>query len=152
MATLNNIIKSFEDFSTAHLQVNTFFSGQVWNFQSYTNKYTAVILLPVPSAIQKGQLSLTFNLFVIDQLNKDRTNKDEVLSDTLQILQDYISEFSDNEEVNGFTLNDEESISIEPFEEELDDVVAGWVATIMIKVPYSGSTCIIPKAEEEEGD
>lgn len=148
MATLNQIIKSFEDFSTSHLQVHTFFSGQTWNFQSITNKYTAVILLPLPSVVQRGMLTLNFNLFVIDQLNKDRSNKDEILSDTLQVLQDYISEFADNEDIYNFTLEEGEEIPIEPLEEELDDVVAGWVATVKIKVPYSGNTCIIPVEEE----
>lgn len=146
MTTFNEIIAAFKKFSTEHYQINTFYSGQTWNFQTQTNLYPAVIMLPEGSSIQKGSINLSFNLFVADILNSDRTNLDEIYSDTLQILSDFISYFDDAYEKDKieFFLNNE-NISIQPFEEKFDDVVAGWMAKIEINMPYSGNKCIIPK-------
>jgi hypothetical protein len=146
MSTYNKIIAAFDSFCTEHKQINTFYSGKTWNFQTETNVYPAVIMLPTTSIINKGQIVLSFNLFVADILNNDRTNLDEIYSDTLQILADAVSYFSDmyGEDNIDFYL-DETNVTIEPFEEEFDDVLAGWMASIDISYPYSGSICSIPK-------
>ena len=145
MTTYNQIVKAFEAFCVAHKQVNTFFSGKEWNFQAETNVYPSVIMTPQPSTIGRGGITLTFNVFVADILNADRTNLDEVYSDTLLIMTDIVSYFKDSEGEEGidFTLNDE-NVAVEPFEETLDDVVAGWAATINISFPYSGNLCDVP--------
>ena len=146
MTTFNEIIIAFETFSDEHHQINTFYSGQTWNFQTQTNLYPAVIMLPESSSMEKGSINLSFNLFIADILNSDRTNLDEIYSDTLQILADFVSYFDDAYENNEieFFLNSE-NISIHPFEEKFDDVVAGWMAKIEINIPYSGNICVIPK-------
>jgi len=146
MTTFNEIVTAFETFSDEHQQINTFYSGQTWNFQTQTNLYPAVIMLPESSSIEKGSINLSFNLFVADILNSDRTNLDEIYSDTLQILADFVSYFDDAYEDSEieFFLNSE-NISIHPFEEKFDDVVAGWMAKIEINMPYSGNICVIPK-------
>lgn len=146
MSTYNKIIDAFDAFCEQHKQINTFFSGQTWNFQTQTNVYPAVIMLPVISSINNGHIRLNFNLFVADILNDDRTNLDDIYSDTLQIVGDIVSYFKDmyGENEIDFYL-DESNVAIEPFEEEFDDVLAGWMATIGISYPYSGSICAIPK-------
>lgn len=144
-ATYNQIITAFESFCAAHKQINTFHSGKTWNFQAETNVYPAVIMLPQPSSIQNGKIVISFNIFVADILNKDRTNLDEIYSDTLQIMSDIVSYFKDRfgeDGINFFLNND--SVSIEPFEESFDDVLAGWMASIDIEIPFSGSDCTIP--------
>lgn len=146
MSTYNKIIDSFNAFCEQHKQINTFYSGQTWNFQTLTNVYPAVIMLPTTGNINNGQMVLSFNLFVADILNDDRTNLDDIYSDTLQIVGDIVSYFKDmyDEDDIHFYL-DETNVPIEPFEEEFDDVLAGWMASINISFPYSGSICAIPK-------
>lgn len=145
MATYNTIIAAFNTFAANHLQLHTFYSGGTWDFQSKTNIYPALIAYALPSTIMKGQVQLNFNIFTLDILNKDRTNRDDVLSDMLQVMQDFVSEFKDNEDDYGFTLV-EDNVIIDPLEEEFDDVVCGWVATVSIVMEYSGSDCIIPSS------
>lgn len=143
--TFNQILTAFENFCTTHKQVNTFFSGKTWNFQAVTNVYPAVIMLPQPSSIQKGKVVLTFNIFIADILNKDRSNLDEIFSDTLQIATDIVAYFQDeNDTVGNSFMLDESSVSIEPFEEAFDDVLAGWMMTVSLEIPFSGSLCGLP--------
>lgn len=138
--TYNQIITAFRNFCTAHKQIKTFYAGQTWNFQTETILYPAIVMLPQPSTIQTGAVLLTFNIFIADILNKDLTNVDEIYSDTLQIGQDIVAYFR---EAGIFFLNDE-SVSIEPFEEKFDDVLAGWMLGITLTVPFNSSTCNIP--------
>lgn len=144
MITFNNIVDDFKTFCTNHLQINTFYSGETWNFQTMTNVYPAVIMLPQPSSIDRGRIVLTFNLFIMDILNKDNSNLDEIYSDTLLIMTDMISYFRNNED-EGYSLTDD-TVSVEPFNESFDDNLAGWMATLNIEIPYSGSICNLPTA------
>lgn len=143
LTTYNQIIKAFEDFCTNHKQINTFYSGKTWNFQTETNIYPALVMLAQPSLINRGQINLNFNVFIADILNKDRSNLDEIYSDTLLIITDLISYFADAYETYGFYLDDT-AVNIEPFEESFDDVLAGWISTLTIQIRYDGSTCNLP--------
>lgn len=142
MATYNNIITSFREVCNRHKQINTFFSGEEWDFQSAQNIYPAVLLSPDISTIEYGRVMLKFNMFVVDLLTRDGLNNDEIKSDTLQIGQDIIAEFYDNFSDYGFTI--EEQISLTPLNEEMDDIVSGWVFNITIQLPYAMNDCFLP--------
>jgi len=145
MTTYNQIIKSFDTFCGLHKQIHSFHTGKTWNFQTYMDNEYPVIVTPLPSSITKGKISLSFSIIVTDILNKDRSNLDELYSDTLLIIADMVSYFQDEDETLGnmFWL-DESSVSIEPFEEALDDVLAGWIMTANIDIRYNGTLCNIP--------
>jgi hypothetical protein len=68
-------------------------------------------------------------------------NEDEVLSDQLQIAQDFISALT-NDPTQEWTLST--SVSLTRFVESRDDRTAGWVATLSFAIPYSHSICEIP--------
>ncbi len=63
-------------------------------------------------------------------------NEDEVLSDQLQIAQDFISALT-NDPTQEWTLST--SVSLTRFVESRDDSTAGWVATLSFAIPYSHS-------------
>lgn len=142
MATYNKIIAGFKSFSEKHKQVNTFFSGEEWDFQVKTNIYPAVLVAPDNSTIEQGRFFLKFNVFVVDLLNSDNSNTDEIYSDMLQICGDFIAEFQDNEDDYGFTI--EEGTSIIPLHEEMDDKVGGWVMQINVQLLFNSSECGLP--------
>jgi len=144
MKTYNNIIDALHTFCSNHYQINTFYSGDTWDFQAKSNIYPAVIVLPQPSTIDKGRINIKFNLFVADLMNKDCTNLDEIYSDTLLIMTDIVSYFRNYEE-DGYAILDD-SINIEPFNEKFDDNLGGWMATLTFEIPYVGSTCGLPLA------
>lgn len=141
--TYNQVIKAFSDICDNHKQINSFYSLQTWEFQTKENVYPAVLLIPLPSTIQQGMTILSFELHVMDLLNKDSSNLNEIHSDTLQIANDIIAETAENEDDYGFTLNTE-AITATPFEESLDDRVAGWVITLDVEIENGLDDCNIP--------
>ena len=141
--TYNQVISTFADICSKHKQVNSFYSLQTWEFETKENVYPAVLLIPLPSVIQQGQTVLSFELHVMDLLNKDSSNLNEIHSDTLQIANDIIAEIADDEDDYGFVLNTD-SISVVPFEESLDDRVAGWVCTLDIQIANGLNNCNTP--------
>jgi hypothetical protein len=143
--TLNRIIKDIKEFVESHPQINTFFSGPAPDFNSLTNLYPAVILIPAQSTIYDGKITYYFSLFAVDRLNSDKSNMNEVLSDTSLMIADVIAHFDDKGEIYGYFL-DETDVFIEPIIEEFDDLLAGWVATnFSIQVPYARDWCAVPK-------
>ena len=143
IVTLNTVIKSFESFATNHKQLNSFYSGESWDFQAQTNLYPALIIAPSPALISRGSIQITFRVLILDLCNRDNSNVDEILSDTLQIFGDLFAHFRDNEDLYGFTILGD-AISPEPVEEAFDDITAGWFAPITIEYLFNASDCVAP--------
>ena len=143
ITTLNTILKQFEIFASNHKQINTFYSGESWDFQANTNVYPAMIVAPDPATIARGSVSISFRVLILDICPRDSNNNEEILSDTLQIVGDFFSYFRDNEDEFGFIIADEE-ITADPVEEEFDDIVAGWFFTTTVEFPFIASNCNIP--------
>jgi hypothetical protein len=68
-------------------------------------------------------------------------NEDEVLSDQLQVAQDFISALT-NDPNEDWTLSS--SVSLTRFVESRDDRTAGWQATMTFEIPFGHSVCEIP--------
>lgn len=142
--TYNQIISAFKNFCDKHKQINSFYSGQTWNFQTQTNIYPSVIILPQPSNFEPGKIRLNFQIFIADILNQDNSNLDEIYSDTLQIASDLVSYFKEINEEETYFYIDDNYIGIEPFEESFDDILAGWLMNVVVEIPFFGSNCNLP--------
>jgi hypothetical protein len=142
MTTYNNIITKFNKFAEDHYQLHNFFSGKTWDFQANDQKFPAMIAFPSPSTIEPGLMKIKLNIFIADILNRSSTNLDEIYSDTLSIILDMFAHFRDDEDLNGFVISD--NISVEPFEEKFDEILAGWSTTLEIEVEYDASKCGLP--------
>lgn len=142
MISYFDIVKSIEDFFERHQQVNQFIDVAQADFNAKENLYISALLVPQQSQIQGQQLNLTFNLFVIDLLNEERSNKRDVFNETLSVLQDFISYF-DTRDDGVWGLND--SATTQPVEEKFDDdIIAGWCLTFTVELPFVKNICDIP--------
>lgn len=130
--TINQIMKAFEEIASDHYQINTFFGGNTWDFEAKTNIFPAMIVITMPSNIQKGRILYKFSIYLADILNKDRSNVYEIESDMFMVCNDIISELKYKYNIYGFML-DETDILLEPFEEAMDDVTSGWKMDITIE-------------------
>lgn len=139
MITYNNIISSFKNYFESHPQIHTFYSGDEWNFQTLNNIYPACIISPETCTIENGRFLYTFNIIIVDILTNDLRNSDEITSDLSLICGDIITEFEDNRDKYGFSL--ESPSNMNPITEKLIDNVGGWVLTINIQVPFSSYNC-----------
>lgn len=144
-ATYTDILAEIREFFAQHLLVNSFIDGQLYDFQSKENVYSAVVLVPTPSQIQHTQLNLALDLYFVDRINEDGSNTRDVYNDELQIVQDFVAYFSNRS--NKWNL-DPENINIEPFEQKFADILAGWRLSVSVLLPFYKNVCEIPLANE----
>ena len=76
-------------------------------------------------------------------VSKDEGNENDVLSDTLQVIGDFISQFkhstSFGDTEHDYRMN--ENVNCTPFTERFDNEVSGWSADISITVSFNASAC-----------
>ena len=122
MFTLNQAIKRLQTIAIEHAQLNPllltestfshFGFGDLWEVGQILTDEGTVITEKFPlvwanvqganmtsqGAQSNGLLTITFQLLFMDLVHKDETNENDVLSDTLQIATDFITELQDDTE------------------------------------------------------
>lgn len=139
LVTYNQIIRFFKDFSTLHPQINTYYSGLLSEFEAQSNIYPSMITVPITSYIGKRDIRISFNIYFLDILSRSSMNLDEIHSDCLQYAQDLIKYTKDSFQNDYISFYfDENSISVEPLTEVLDDILGGWVLNVSVNYAYAG--------------
>jgi hypothetical protein len=77
---------------------------------------------------------------MIDRVKKDRSNMQEVLSDTVRTLSDFRIQIE--QPAYGWEISFSESTPV--YEEYMEDEVAGWETTFTITQPFINDVCAIP--------
>lgn len=139
-----DLIQKFRDFSTNHLQVNTYFNGETFDFQSQESIYPAIITVNMTSSIEIGSTNLSFDIFVVDKMKSDMSNKDEIFSETLDIAQDFIAYFDDDLDIG------QDSISLQPVFDSLDDKICGWIISVTFLLENTRNECKIPLVNDND--
>lgn len=149
--TYNQIINRLEAFFGAHEIVQAFTHGdlQFADIDKFPT-YPRVHAIPLDMAIDGNELTYTFEFIVfgLPRVEDDKQdNIAEVLSDTAQILQDFINAIRRGDS-NILNIYDLETTfgTAEPFWDGLNQKVAGWQVQIEITTPYTWNACVIPVA------
>jgi hypothetical protein len=156
-------------FAEAHLQLNAVGFGDplaigtdnVLNLRTSDRDRVTYPLLFVDAqsaTMPMGATNLTISVLVMDRVadlrGLDTTasgslvyrwtdNEDEVLSDTLKIMQDFVAKFTDDP-AKVYTITG--TVNATRFVEARDDKVAGWQATVVLELPYSRNVCQVPSS------
>jgi len=142
--TYNNVINTLKCISLSHGLVHSVSSGDIDNIDtSGAVKYPLVHIVPTSVNADTGTLTFNFNILAMDLVEPDESNEQEVLSDTLIILTEIISEFKNGGKFRGDYdyLQEDNSFSLEPFTERFDNVVSGWNCNFNITIPYTYNAC-----------
>ena len=146
--TYNQIIHEFQDFATAHKQINEFGNGDLWEIVQKESlaelNYPMLFLQDSPASIGDGFITNSFNILVMDKANEG-TVETEVKSDTLLILLDTIAYFEKLYTDNWKFVKIEKSGSISSFTERFDDTLTGWTMSMQLKQPLAYDECQIPQ-------
>lgn len=146
--TYNQIVKKFEDIITANKFIKTFVAGDIYEIDLTETTYMYAHLSIESATFDNAQLTYSFRLYVMDIVNKDEGNENDVLSDTLQVINDVISEFRNGSSTFGLeTMQDyeiQDTISCSPFTERFDNEVSGWSADIDVTVINHYNACNNP--------
>ena len=141
--TLHNIIKLYEDIASANSYIQDFTFGDIFEIDLNETNY-ALSHLSIESAnFSNHELTYTLRLYVMNLVSKDEGNENDVLSDTLQVIGDFISQFKHSttfgDTENDFRMN--ENVNCTPFTERFDNEVSGWSADISITISFNASAC-----------
>ena len=151
----NNTIDTLKQLGTNHLQIKTVTTGDIWMIDLEKNTlFPLMHINPINAVAATHQMTLNFQIFIMDLVFNDESNEQEVLSDCLSICNDligtlkngeslYLSGASQGESPAYFTEGD---VTIEPFTERFDNSVTGWVFTLPIVIENNYNTCIAPQA------
>ena len=145
--TLKMLYEVFEEAFSLEPQLTTITFGDIFEVDLAKNSIYPIMHVSTDTAsYDTGSLTYSFQLIVMDLVNKDENNEHDVLSDTLEVIGNIISHIRNSalvSEVDDFrnTIRLQDSISCEPFTERFDNEVTGWTANISIEVEFNASAC-----------
>ena len=151
--TINQLISVWKDIATRHYQINYFGVGDSWEVGvDKASMHPVLWINPVTATMPSTDngyktFEIDFEVRVFDLVNKDESNENEVLSDTIDILKDIIAEFKGHPYYVNSQLNIIDDISFEAFTEEFDEEVSGWLCEISLMTPVLTTFCGIPSAD-----
>jgi len=149
----NNVIDTLKCVGEQHLNINSVTSGDIWTIDLEKNTLFPLFHInPVNVTVTPNQRTFSFQLFVMDLVEPDQTNEQEVLSDCLEIMNDIIAIYKQGEILYAYDATHgeeqryfiDDNFTINPFTEEYDNAVTGWVMSFDITVENELNTCNIP--------
>ena len=166
MITYKNFIDDFKTVATNHFLINSFHSGMLDEVD--INKldqadFPILYVEPGNTNIDMGVMTYTFTVFTMNLIKEDLSNRENVWSEMLQIMQDVISEFRQNLSIqtsggdsgkkfsyipNEVVLN--LPINAEPFTVRFSNMLTGWSATFTMQVNNPNSLCNAPIEPSDE--
>jgi hypothetical protein len=166
MVTFRNVVGFLETIADKHYEIKSFHSGfmdEVDINKLGATDYVILYAEPGQAVVDKGVLTYTFTIYVLDMINeelkgsssvsgppidvKERTGRVDALSENLQILQDVINEF--HHSLYSTSWVDDEvvldlPITCEPFTARFNNLLTGWSASISMQVNNPNNLCISP--------
>ena len=166
MITYKNIIDDFSTIATNHFQINSFHSGlldEVDIDKMDQSNFPILYVEPGTTTADTGMLTYNFNVFVMNKIKEDLSNREEVWSEMLQIMQDIIAEFKQNlslQRTGGDSGKKysyvpgevvlQTPINIDPFSVKFANMLTGWSATLSLEVNNPNSLCDAPIEPSDE--
>jgi hypothetical protein len=153
MLDYKQLVTYFSSIAYHHEQINSFGVG---DFTQLTNdidtkqepRYTRLYLLPENVELNQNHIHYNFAVMVYDKVEDDLSNLDEVLSDTLDIIQDvwtvfYQSYTSQQGDFSKIIVGDWEP-DCNPFTERFETTLGGWTMHLRMSAPFDYSSCGLP--------
>jgi hypothetical protein len=158
--TINQLIGAFKEFADNHVFLKDFGYGPTWEIGTTRQmEFPYMWVSHTPNSTISFQNrtaipTLSFFCFMLDQrndmegddingLNSDNTG--EVMSDTFQFIQDFITFLSIDMQQYGVML--QENLNVTPVYDETQDKAFGWFVEIDLKLKHVN--CVIPWREDE---
>jgi len=147
---LKNIVDDFRLLADRHKQINSYGFGDLDEFTYQVDRrdkqenrsdqapyYPYFYVIPANVIQEFGFMTYEFNLIMSDIMKRDMDNMTDILSDTLQMMNDVVSMFrlsytEAHGNYNEFYFVDD-AITMIPFIEQYEDLLCGYSATIRIK-------------------
>ena len=100
--------------------------------------------------IDNGVISYDLELLVADMIQPDLSDRNQVYSDTLQMLHDVLNQFIQSLATTNTTVDDdykaELPVTCTPFTARFDNELTGWSGSLTIEVSNKNNLCIAPSS------
>lgn len=144
LVNYKQVIEDLEDFANNHEQINSFGYGDLTQLTmdvltKQEPRYTRMYVIPGDTLLNQNELVYNFQIIVTDQLNSDYSNQRDVMNDTLEIMKDIMTTLY---------LSEYESLwpaSVEPFLENYETILTGWIMNIQLTQPFDYNRCDLPE-------
>ena len=140
----NTVVNALEQFSANHLSLKRFkcsFFEQMDNFSTSENSFPILYAIPNDISFEYNIDVMSFRVYCVDVLQKDRSNEQVILNETLLILRDLNNWFKQNNYNNLNVLNNPRAIPVNNF---LTEFTTGWYIDIDVEVEGETNDCSIP--------
>lgn len=141
----NQLINYISGFSQSHQQVMEFnngFRGKINTAVTSNNNFPLLFVEPLSHTYNNWVQTYTIRVYCMDVLQKDLSNETEVISDTLQILND-LCKYIIDDATDEFDLVNQTPICI-PYTNSYVDYLGGWFIDLTITVRIVVGDCDIP--------
>lgn len=142
IVTLNNVIGIFGNFAAQHKQIDFYAYGPLHNIELGTTTYPLLYIVPQPSKVNRNTINLVLDIYMLDLVKKDASNRNDTHSDTFQVLLDLKAFIRKN--LYWASVDIVESSPIEPLWEKFDDETDGWKMQISLQIDWTADVCTIP--------
>ncbi len=148
MLTLNQIVSQITNLATAHNQIAESGVGDFAEWQAKERTYPILWVFHESTAVSQMEISFSIRLICADRVivgeegDDTQGHEQEVISDTLLVLLDFLAYFQQNHSQPYDVVT---SATIDPFTERLNDRLAGNSVTITIRQPFDWNKCQIPQ-------
>lgn len=142
--THNQFIKLFSDIAISHREINSFGSGDLFEYMANEADTVTPITLwahAISNPLINKEDNPKYTLLVMDVVDKGQENLDDVRSDTLRIAKDIMAILRQPYYEQFFKL--ENNTSFDPFVEKFDSEMAGWQFDISFKQPFIYDSCSV---------
>jgi hypothetical protein len=113
MYTLNQIFQLIETEANAHQQIAQYGQGDVWEIQPKELNYVVLWAIEDSASVSDRTLTYDIRLICMDRVLPAEENEEEVLSDTLLILLDFVAYFR---QLHTEGVNIQPSVSFDPLQ------------------------------------
>jgi hypothetical protein len=142
MLTLNQIVEQLNEVQRVHANIKSFYFGELWDFNaSGSIDYPAMAVTYEGSQLKRGELMYSFNVYIMDVIDKGLSVRTEAISDTLQTCTDIIAIL---DMTSDFPAKVNTSVKIDDFTDRFVDEVTGNWFRLDITTPYVFDKCAIP--------
>jgi hypothetical protein len=149
LLTLNQVISQITTLAAAHSQIAASGVGDFAEWQAEERNYPLLWVFHETTNVGNRELVYSIRLICADRVITGEEGEDtdgmeqEVLSDTLLILLDFLAYF---QQQHSQTYTVIPSATIDPFTERFNDRVAGNSMVIQIRQPFTWDACQIPQS------
>ena len=151
--TYSNVLNTLTCIGELHKQIQATSTGDIWDIDLEKNtKFPLYHINPTNVEVSMSQQTFNFQIFVMDIVEPDKSNEQEVLSETLQITTDIIALLKHGELLHTASLTHgeearyyvEDDFTCEPFTERFDNTLTGWVVDLPVIIESVLDSCDIP--------